>query len=94
MFFFKKNRKSLTLNTTVLLFSLFLIFSSKSVHSESIVSDARVEVVREDSLTNKKNPTSKTPFPKTNEQINFLIFAIGILIILSSAKLIYDKYGN
>ncbi|OTN84021.1 hypothetical protein A5819_003571 [Enterococcus sp. 7E2_DIV0204] len=94
MFFTKKNRKSLILHTIVLIFGMFLIFSSKSVYSESMVSDATVEVVREDPSTNKKISATQSTLPKTNEQINFVIIAIGVLIILYSAKLICYEYGS
>lgn len=89
MYCIKRNLKYIVITIFMygFVFNLFL----KTVHGESIVSDATVEVVQEDPAVIPEDH-AQDQLPKTNEQMNHFFVWLGILMIIFWAKSLYDKF--
>ncbi|MDA9470439.1 hypothetical protein [Enterococcus sp. 5H] len=72
--------------TCGLIGNLFL----KTVHGESLVSDATVEVVQDDTSVILEDNVKQEQLPKTNEQINSLFACLGMLLLILWARKVYN----
>lgn len=89
MSFTKRKLKYLavTVCTCGLIVNLFL----KTVHGESLVSDATVEVIQDDTSVILENNVKQEQLPKTNEQMGSLFTWLGMLLLIFWLRKVYVR---